>query len=137
MNEFKKGPWQNPSFYRVIWWRSPTHACGYGVISIHMRRVGSCLPLVCQSSRSPHRGNRHTPWATSPVDWLSRCSECIKVNTMTYVTEDLIKEAPKHALLHCFWVSCLHRIVAVAPDRLPGGLAPYVYTPPCEGHDPF
>ena len=48
-----------------------------------------------------------------------------------------MKEAPKHVPLHCFRAFRLHRIVAVAPDRLSGGLASYVYTPCCEGHDPF
>ena len=56
---------------------------------------------------------------------------------LDYVTKDLIKEAPKHVPLHCFCAFHLHRIVAVAPDRLSGGLAPYVYTPHCEGHYPF
>ena len=55
---------------------------------------------------------------------------------LDYATEDLIKEVPKHAPLCCFQAFCLHRIVAVAPEEL-SGLAPYVYTPCCKGHDPF
>ena len=55
---------------------------------------------------------------------------------LDYATEGLIKEAPKQAPLHCFQAFCLHRIVAVAPEEL-SGLAPYVYTPCCRGHDPF
>ena len=35
-------------------------------------------------------GNRRTPWATDPVDRLTRCGEYIKVNTVTY---DLSNEA--------------------------------------------
>ena len=37
------------------------------------------------SSGLPHGGQLQTPWATSPVDWLSRCGECTKVNTVTHV----------------------------------------------------
>ena len=55
---------------------------------------------------------------------------------LDYATKDLIKEAPKHAPLLCFRAFHLHRIVAVAPEEL-SGLAPYVYTPHCKGHDPF
>ena len=29
--------------------------------------------------------NQHTPWETGPVDQLTRCGECIKVNSMTHV----------------------------------------------------
>ena len=42
---------------------------------------------------------------------------------LDYATEGLIKEAPKHAPLHCFRAFCLHRIVTVAPEEL-SGLAP-------------
>ena len=55
---------------------------------------------------------------------------------LDYATKDLIKEAPRHAPLCCFRAFCLHRIVAVAPEEL-SGLAQYVYTPHCKGHDPF
>ena len=54
---------------------------------------------------------------------------------LDYATKDLIKEAPKHAPLHCFRAFCLHRIIVMTPDR--SGLAPYVHTPHCEGHNPF
>ena len=55
---------------------------------------------------------------------------------LDYATEGLINEAPKQAPLRCFRAFCLHRIVAVAPEEF-SGLAPYVYTPCCRGHDPF
>ena len=55
---------------------------------------------------------------------------------LDYATKDLIKEAPNYTPLHCFQAFHLHRIVAVAPEEL-SGLAPYMYTPRCEGHDPF
>ena len=55
---------------------------------------------------------------------------------LDYATEGLIKKVPKQACLHCFQAFCLHRIVAVAPEEL-SGLALYVYTPRCRGHDPF
>ena len=55
---------------------------------------------------------------------------------LDYATEGLIKEVPKQAPLRCFRAFRLHRIVAVAPEEL-SGLAPYVYTPCCRGHDPF
>ena len=55
---------------------------------------------------------------------------------LDYATKGLIKEVPKQAPLHCFQAFHLHRIVAVAPEEL-SGLAPYVYTPRCKGHDPF
>ena len=56
---------------------------------------------------------------------------------LDYATKDLIKEATKYAPLHCFLAFQLHRVVAVAPEQLSGGLAPYMHTPHCEGHDPF
>ena len=55
---------------------------------------------------------------------------------LDYATKGLVKEVPKQAPLHCFRAFHLHRIVAVAPEEL-SGLAPYVYTPRCRGHDPF
>ena len=55
---------------------------------------------------------------------------------LDYATKGLVKEAPKQAPVCCFQAFCLHRIVAVAPEEL-SGLAPYVYTPRCRGHDPF
>ena len=56
---------------------------------------------------------------------------------LDYATKDLITEAPRHVPLHCFRAFHLHRIMVVAPEKPSGGLAPYVYTPHCEGHDPF
>ena len=55
---------------------------------------------------------------------------------LDYATEGLVNEVPKQAPLCCFRAFCLHRIVAVAPEEL-SGLALYVYTPHCRGHDPF
>ena len=49
---------------------------------------------------------------------------------MDYAVKDIIKEAPKYAPLHYFQAFHLHWIMAVAPDKPSGGLAPYVYTPP-------
>ena len=55
---------------------------------------------------------------------------------LDYATEGLVKEVPKQAPLHYFRAFHLHRIVAVAPEELTG-LALYMYTPRCRGHDPF
>ena len=55
---------------------------------------------------------------------------------LDYTAEGLVKEVPKQAPLCCFRAFRLHRIVAVAPEEL-SGLALYVYTPRCRGHDPF
>ena len=89
-------------------------------------RVGSA-PLKKEQVMFLHSSSESTaiPYLQPYPMWLD------------YVTKDLIKEAPKHAPLHCFWAFCLHRIVVVVPDRLSGRLAPYMYTPHCEGHDPF
>ena len=54
---------------------------------------------------------------------------------LDYAIKGLTEEAPKHAPLHCFQAFCLHRIIAMTPDR--SGLAPYVHTPRCEGNDTF
>ena len=89
-------------------------------------RIGS-VPLKKEQVMFLHSSSESTaiPYLQPYPMWLD------------YVTRDLVKEAPKIAPLHCFWAFCLHRIIAVAPDRFSGGLAPYVYTPHCEGHDPF
>ena len=53
---------------------------------------------------------------------------------MGFAVRDTVKE---HAPLHSFQAFCLHQIVAVAPDKPSGVLAPYVYTPHCEDREPF
>ena len=55
---------------------------------------------------------------------------------LDYATEGLVEEVPREAPLHCFRAFCLHRIVVVAPEEL-SGLAPYLYTIHCRGHEPF
>ena len=59
------------------------HAQVYEVVSNHMRRVDSHLPLVWQSSGPSQEGHSTYTWTTGPVDWLAGYGEWLKVSTMT------------------------------------------------------
>ena len=48
---------------------------------------------LCGNPQDCHmRGNRCTPWASGPVDRLTRCGECIKVNTVTHILNKKISD---------------------------------------------
>ena len=55
------------------------HVRVYGVISTHMGRADSRLPLMWQSSGLLQEGHLTYTQVTSPVDWLAGCGECMKV----------------------------------------------------------
>ena len=73
---------------------------------------------------------------SSPMSDISPCMQPYPV-WMDYAEKNILKKPPESAPLHCFRAFHIHQVLAVTADKPSGGLAPYVYTPCCEGHEPL